>query len=556
MLALRETFAAGLLALVMSMAVAGAQGRAPKFYDDDPIAREPETRDAAAVKERDIVLSYDLAENLFARRGDRHKIRALNVNTIDEVPDSSWFTNRILARPVSIDEAARGPVTGPGPAPGPMIVTRAKPSGASAGFVLRDSAGMSWFVQFDARGHDEAATGAAMVANKIFHALGYWQVENQLAELRLEGLSIGPKAVTETPSGKIRQLDHDDLTKLLNRAARQPDGAYRMLASRAIPNGRGRFRYYGTRGDDPNDIVPHEHRRELRALKVFGAWTNLVDMKAKNTLDALVTENGRSIVRHYLQDVGSTFGTGALGPREWDEGYELLYEPGATWKRLVSFGFYRRGWETVPYTEFRSIGRFEGDRFDPTTWVPRVPTAAMLNARADDTFWAARRVMAFSDDMIRAVVKAGAYSDPAAETHLADVLIKRRDKIGRAYLTAINPVVDPALDESGVLRFANAATAAGLATPPKGGYRAEWFRFDNRSGVAEKIGTSSTASALQVAAPSALASAAGSFVRIDISAIDPPHASWITPVHLYFKRLASGWKLVGLERLPDGPVEP
>ena len=88
----------------------------------------------------------------------------------------------------------------------------------------------------------------------------------------------------------------------------------------------GGFRYHGTRSDDPNDVVPHEHRRELRALKVFGAWTNLVDMKAGNTLDALVTENGRSVVRHYLQDVGSTFGTGANGPREYDEGWEYLYD--------------------------------------------------------------------------------------------------------------------------------------------------------------------------------------------------------------------------------------
>ncbi len=50
--------------------------------------------------------------------------------------------------------------------------------------------------------------------------------------------------------------------------------------------------------------MPHEHRRELRALQVFGAWTNLVDMKAGNTLDTVITENGRAHVRHYLQDVG------------------------------------------------------------------------------------------------------------------------------------------------------------------------------------------------------------------------------------------------------------
>ncbi len=337
--------------LVAVVAAGGATltGQARKFYSDDPLSREPDTADASNVTERDIGLSYDLVENLFGTPGDTRKIRALNVNTIDEVPDSSWFTNRIGARPLSIEDAVRGPVTGPGPAPGPMTVTRAKPSGVSAGFVVRDSAGVTWFVQFDAPGHDEAASGAAMVANKIFHALGYWQSENQIAELRPEQLTIGERAVTETPSGKTRRLDRDDLAKLLTRAARQPNGAYRMLASRGIANTRGRFRYYGTRGDDPNDVVAHEHRRELRALKVFGAWTNLVDMKAKNTLDALVTENGRTVLRHYLQDVGSTFGTGALGPRDWDEGYELLYQSDVMWKRLVSFGFYLKPWQTVSY---------------------------------------------------------------------------------------------------------------------------------------------------------------------------------------------------------------
>ena len=50
------------------------------------------------------------------------------------------------------------------------------------------------------------------------------------------------------------------------------------------------------------------------------------------------------------------------------------------------------------------------------------PTAAILRARDDDTFWAARRVMAFSDEMIRALVKTGQDSDPQAEALLAKVL--------------------------------------------------------------------------------------------------------------------------------------
>lgn len=112
----------------------------------------------------------------------------------------------------------------------------------------------------------------------------------------------------------------------------------------------------------------------------------------------------------------------------------------------------------------------------------------MLHARADDTFWAARRVMAFSDEMLRAIVKMGQYSDPAAEQLLAEVLIKRRHKIGKAYLPAVNPVVDFRLDSSGSLTFENAAVKAGLATAPRGGYEARWHRFDNSNGNAAPIG--------------------------------------------------------------------
>jgi hypothetical protein len=61
--------------------------------------------------------------------------------------------------------------------------------------------------------------------------------------------------------------------------------------------------------------VPHEHRRELRALRVFDAWTNLTDLKAGNTLDPLVTTDGTPVVKHYLKDVGSTFGHGRQRPR-------------------------------------------------------------------------------------------------------------------------------------------------------------------------------------------------------------------------------------------------
>ena len=414
----------GLLAASPAL-LAGSERR---FFDDDPLSREPDTQDASKVQAWDIELIVDLAIHVFGHPGDpTPDVRARNVNTIDEVPDSNWFTNRLLTKPVAPEDVSRGPVSGSGPAPGPWTVVSRKLVGAAPGFTMRDTRGEVWFVSFDAAGYPEAATGAIMVANKIFWTLGYWQVENHLVTLAPANLVISEDATFTPQSGRERRMERRDLDDVFARAHRSADGSYRAVAARAVP-GRpiGGFRYHGTRPDDPNDVVPHEHRRELRALKVFGAWTNLVDMKAGNTLDTVVTENGRGVVRHYLQDVGSTFGTGANGPREYDEGWESLFNRGLTAKRIVTLGFDLEPWHTVPYVDNPAIGRFEGDSFDPAGWLPRVPPAAFFRARADDNFWAARRVAAFTDEMIRAAVAAGRYSDPAAAALLTDVLIKRR----------------------------------------------------------------------------------------------------------------------------------
>jgi hypothetical protein len=538
-----------LLCLCFSAASA-AWNDAPKFYDDDPLTVEPITQDASAAAEREIDLFFDLLANTFALdRTPVNIVRAQNVNTIDEVPDSSWFTNRVLKRAITPDELTMGPAkAGAGPAEGPWVIVAAKSAGAAPGFTVNDAKGETWFIQFDSPGYGEAATGAVIVANRLFHAIGYWQVDQYISVLRPQHLTIGETARMRRPSGEKTRMTKDDLSAILANANRREDGSYRIVAARAVP-GRtlGGFAYSGTRSDDPNDIVPHEHRRELRALKVFGAWANLVDLKAGNTLDTVITENGRSHIRHYLQDVGSGFGIGANGPHRWDEGFEYLYEGDKVWKRAVSFGFYRQPWQRADYDEFDSIGRFESDVFDPRTWRSRVPMAAELHARDDDAFWAARRVMAFTDEMIRTIVHTGQYSDAAAEAHLAKTLIARKQKILQAYLPAINPIIDPALT-GGTLTFGNAAVEAGVAQAPRG-YRASWSRFDNRSRTATSIGET-TSDAARIAAPGGLPTAAGTFIKIDVSAIDPPHESWKRPVSIYFRQMDGGWKLVGLERMP------
>ena len=431
------------------------------------------------------ISSADVLLNLFTRPGDpTPDVRARDVNTIDEVPDSSWFTNRIYARPVSIAELTRGPEHDGGPGRRPWTVIRPKTAGFAPGFTVRDADGRGLVPHVRRRGL-AARRHAARLPSRSGSSgrSATTRSSPTCAVLRPDTLTIAEGVKYKVRPNHARPFTMDDVRAVLRRAARNADGSYRVLAARKLPGTIvGGFRYHGTRPDDPNDIVPHEHRRALRALKVFGAWTNLVDMKAGNTLDSVITENGRTRVRHYLQDVGSTFGTGADGPHEYHEGWEYLYEGDLAWKRLVSLGFYLQPWQTASFDEQpedRPVRR--ATRSTRSSGDPRVPTAAVLRARDDDTFWAARRVMAFTDEMIRAAVKTADFSDPAAERLLADVLIKRRDTIGRAYLPKINPVVRPALDAEGTLTFANAAVDAGVAAAPPQ-YRATLVLVRQRHG--------------------------------------------------------------------------
>jgi hypothetical protein len=391
------------------------------------------------------------------------------------------------------------------------------------------------------------------VANKIFWALGYNQVESYLTTFDPKRATIDPKATLRRPSGARTPFTHDDIEEVLERVAKNPDGTYRVIAGRLLPGKiLGEFRYDGTRPDDPNDIVPHEHRRELRALRVFGAWTNLTDLKAANTLDSLITENGRTRVKHYLQDVGSTFGM-CNDKYEWDLSYEHFYQGDTTRKRLFSFGFALSPWQTVPYEEYPAIGKFEGDVFDPREWRPQTPTTAYMEMRDDDAFWAARRVAAFTDEQIRAVARTGQFSNPAAEKLLGDVLIKRREKIKSIYLTAVNPIVSPRL-EGTRLTFENAAVAGGVASGSVA-YRASWMTFNNATGATTPL-SATQSQTTTIDAPAGLPTGAGSFVAVDIAADIEAYPTWKQPVRAYFRRDGASWKLVGLERQPEKVENP
>jgi hypothetical protein len=75
----------------------------PTFYADDPILVDDDRAfDASGAKSLELSEIFDYVHNTWGSPGNRSSIRALNVNTLDEVPDSSWFTNRIGVRDMPI----------------------------------------------------------------------------------------------------------------------------------------------------------------------------------------------------------------------------------------------------------------------------------------------------------------------------------------------------------------------------------------------------------------------------------------------------------------------
>src|SRR3954471_5772894 len=335
---------AGALAIAAALTIAGSAA-SPRFYDDDPISHDRDTQDASSMKPLELDLLVDLTTNLIGPRS-ADAVRARNVNTIDEVPDSSWYTNRAGSRPLTPADVFTGPDTSAGPEPGTWTVTASKSDGVTPGFTVKDAKGQLWFLKFDPPGYRGMATGTEVAATKLMWALGYNVPQNHIAYIHRDRLTIGDGARFPPAGGTRRPMRLDDLDRLLERADREPDGTYRVVASKAL-RGKpiGRIRFVDTRPDDPNDLVPHQDRRELRGYGVFAAWLNHVDAKAINSLDTLVTENGRSFVRHHLLDFGSALGSGGVGPADDWAGEDALVEPRAALKQIAGFGFYAPRWE-------------------------------------------------------------------------------------------------------------------------------------------------------------------------------------------------------------------
>jgi hypothetical protein len=205
-------------------------------------------------------------------------------------------------------------------------------------------------------------------------------------------------------------------------------------------------------------------------MRVFAAWLGHDDSRSINSLDMLV-EEGVPHIRHYLIDFGSTLGSASYGPNSPRSGHVPFFSWKQSAQEFLTLGLYIPPWSMAKYPDYPSVGRIEYARFDPERWVPEYRNAAFENMLPDDAFWAAKQVAAFSDEDIRAAVRAGQLSDQKAQEWLIECLIKRRDKVVRAYLPKVLPL-DRFRIENGSLAF----DEVGTGVNPQPRYSIRWFR--------------------------------------------------------------------------------
>jgi hypothetical protein len=437
------------VAALTAAAVACAQpplADAPVIWyagDDRPIPVPAEYDPELIVTEIDATISQPIARNLDPVRWLAGVPAAADVNALDEVLESTWFTNRMGLHRLSAAELATGPGAEGPDRSGPWEIIGAKTGGVTAGFRIRDARGQVWLLKFDHPDRPGQSIRAGVVSNLILHACGYNTPVDRLVSFDREQLRVGAGASLRTIRGlggdlRLTEANLDSVLQATNSVF---GGRYHCLASRflqGIP--LGPITHHGTRPDDPNDTVPHEDRRVWRALKVFCAWIDHVDMKIQNSLAMYVGEPGQGHVEHYLIDFATTLGASGAEPFA-KFGYEYGIDLWATTRRLTTLGLTVDDWQQIAWPEHLSeVGYFSADRFEPQRWQPISPHAAMARLTDRDGYWAAKIVSAFTDTDLRVILEQGRYQDPRAVDYLVEHLGRRRDLIARHCFDRVAPL--------------------------------------------------------------------------------------------------------------------
>lgn len=422
-----------------------------RFHNQAPVWRVNDREPLASIpRERHYYRGLYHTDGFFARRATRTMdmtphVYAQDVNALDEVPDSTWFTNRIGVRDLSIEELKRGPNVDPSPFDHrPWKLSGAKSGGMSLGFTFEDARGEKYILKFDKPSSPEMETGAHVIVHRILWAIGYNVPQDRAGYIRREDLVVKPGARWKRGTTN-RPLDDAAVDRALAQVFRDSDGRYRVLASKFLPGKPiGPYSREGVRRDDPNDVIPHENRRSLRGQYAIFSWLNHSDIQEDQSLDMFIEDktrpDKRGYVRHYLLDFGKALGTMGYHLRWQTVGHTYRVDWGIALRTLFTLGLWKRPWDGLDAPGIRGIGLFDAKHFEPGQWRANSFYWPFEDQDRFDAFWGAKLLVRFTREQLAAIVDEAQYSDPRASQYMLETLIARQRKTARYWFDRVAPL--------------------------------------------------------------------------------------------------------------------
>ena len=540
-----------LFALPALLFLAACASAPRRFPLKEPLWEDPDQRPfAPKPSEYKSPFVWDGADNLLFRpvaetfKADPGR-EATNVNALDEVPDSSWFVNRLSRGALTPEQVAKGPCER---APLlPLKVTRAKPDGANPGFFIEDGRGDRYLLKFDNPEQPERATAADVIGARAYYAAGYYVPCAQILFFSAADLALPSPG--ERGADRRRAVSPERVQAVLDRAPKAKSGLYRANASLYVEGEiLGPWRYEGMRDDDPNDVVPHEDRRELRGGHVLAAWLNHFDAREQNTLATFlpVGEGGGGYVRHYMLDFGDTLGSlWVLDSRR--SGHSHYFDMVQVGRDLVTLGLAQRPWERAQLGRAGMVlGYFDVERFSPDEWKPGYANPAFDRMTERDAAWMARILARFGDPQLEALVDTGQFDNQVVRDELVRILKGRRDTILRRYLQRLSPLAQPALAETrggAQLCLEDLAVTGGVARAEERRYTAHAWQGTHALPLAVSRGDAPADVCVGLPMPAGASADRPAYLVVDVTAKSVPPAR----VHLYGLGGAR-FRVVGLER--------
>lgn len=355
---------------------------------------------------------------------------ATDINSLDEVPASSWYMPRLGFENLTANQIIEGP-TEIGPPVPPITIHKIRQSGNNPRFIVSDSRNILYLLKFDPPEFPGIATSSSFIVNRIFWAFGYHVPENHLFQFRFSDLKPSPNS----------DITFEQIRARLAEIADPIDGTYRAISSRIIEGfPLGPAPEKGVRQEDPNDFFPHEERRVLRGLRAFCALTNMSDINSDNIFDIYVGNPGKGYIKHYLIDFDDAFGTNAARKNILWSGYNQNFSFRDILENLFTLGLRVEDWEKITPTQWKSVGLFESSVFKPEDWKETHPFKPIRDSQPADNYWAAKIIVALTPEHIRALVNAAGYTEKGAAEYIANTLMERRNKILTHFLKQVSPI--------------------------------------------------------------------------------------------------------------------